>query len=70
MDDIVDYAGPLIQAETLLKTVHKACLDREYADAYEAVMKTIMVLRNLEGVLVIMNADEKRKEQWTQKPSS
>jgi len=62
VENLIDYAKPLINAEQHLKRVHAMCLERKFADAYEHTMRSIIGLRWLEATLVLMNVEDKRKE--------
>ena len=62
MENLIDYAKPLINVEQHLKQVHALCLERRFADAYEFTMRAIVELRGLEATLVLMNAEDRRRE--------
>jgi hypothetical protein len=60
VNDITDYALPLITIERLTKEVHDLCLEHEYDRAKEAALRLGSEARVLQHTLTIM----KEKEQW------
>jgi hypothetical protein len=54
MNDLNDYAMPLINIERYAKEVHELCLEHRYVEARELTMKLTVESRLLQHTLQIM----------------
>lgn len=61
MNEIVDYAMPLMQIEKLTKKVHDLCLDKRYLDAANEIVSIEYQAAILRENLISMQVKEVKR---------
>lgn len=59
MNELVDYAMPLMQIDTQSRIVHDFCLDKQYMKALDHVLQMELALATLRRNLILMQLKEK-----------
>ena len=59
MNELVDYAMPLMQIDTQSRIVHDFCLDKQYMQALDHVLQMELALATLRRNLILMQLKEK-----------
>lgn len=62
MDQIIDYAMPLINIERMAKETHALCLQKKYVEAKEVAIHMMSEARILSTVLTIMDEREQERK--------
>lgn len=71
MDDIIDYAMPLMNIERMAKEIHALCLEHRYEEAREKTLDLSIESRMLRAALAHLSEKErgyastKTAESWT-----
>jgi len=58
IDDILDYAMPLINIERVAREIHALCLDNRYEEAWELTLQLSIESRILRAALAHLNEKE------------
>lgn len=65
MNDIVDYAMPMMRIEILMKKMHNALLDHKMSEAHELAVEVVSESRYLVHTLTLMKEQEDALRQQT-----
>lgn len=61
MNELMDYAMPLMQMEKANKRIHDLCLDRKYQEAIQILQNIRPMLIQLEVSLKVL---QRKEESW------
>jgi hypothetical protein len=60
VEEVIDYAMPLMKIERFAKEIHDLCLHYKYEEAREQTLHLLAEARVLQHTLTIMNEKEQR----------
>ena len=66
---VIDYAGPMMRIETLLKDMHNSLLEKDMDEATKQVVLLLVECRVLQNTLTIMREKEELNALRQQAPT-